>query len=65
MKKGEICPRCLRVAHVWQVDRTTWTILAGMRKVDVRLPEKGNSNSHDARLVHLSITRTKWIRTRR
>ena len=34
-----------------------------MMKVDVRLPEKGNSNSHGARPVHLIITMIKWIRT--
>ena len=34
------------------------------RKVDIRLPGKGNSNSHGARLVHLIITMIKWIRTR-
>jgi hypothetical protein len=27
-----------------------------VRKVDTRLPEKGNSNSHGARPVHLTIT---------
>ena len=35
------------------------------RKVDVRLPGKGNSNSPGARLVHLTITMIKWLRTRR
>jgi len=35
----------------------------GSRKVDVRLPGKGNSNSHDTRPVHLIITMIKWIRT--
>jgi len=35
------------------------------RKVDVRLPEKGNSNSHGARPVHLIITMITWIRTSR
>jgi len=35
------------------------------RKVDVRLPGKGNSNSHGARPVHLIITTIKWIRTSR
>ena len=35
------------------------------RKVDVRLPGKGNSNSHSARPVHLIITTIKWIRTSR
>ena len=33
------------------------------RKVDVRLHEKGNSNSHGSRPVHLIITMIKWIRT--
>jgi len=35
------------------------------RKVDVRLPGKGNSNSHGARPVHLIITMIKWIRNSR
>jgi len=35
------------------------------RKVDVRLPGKGNSNSLGARPVHLIITIIKWIRTSR
>jgi len=35
------------------------------RKVDVRLPANGNSNSHGARPVHLIITMIKWIRTSR
>ena len=34
-------------------------------KVDVRLPGKGNSNSHGAMPVHLIITMIKWIRTSR
>jgi hypothetical protein len=33
------------------------------RKVDVRLPGKGNSNSHGARPVHRIISIMKWIRT--
>jgi len=40
-------------------------LLACTRKVDVRLPGKGNSSSHGARPVHLIITMIKWIRTRR
>jgi len=36
-----------------------------LRKVDVRLPGKGKSNSHGARPVHLIITTKKWIRTSR
>ena len=35
------------------------------RKVDVRLPGKGNSNSHGARPIHLIITMIKWIRSSR
>ena len=35
------------------------------RKVDVRLPGKGNSNSHGARPVHLIITMIRCIRTSR
>ena len=34
-------------------------------KVDVRLPGKGNSNSHGARPVHLIITMIKRMRTSR
>jgi len=47
--------------HIWRpcrkVDRN--------RKVDVRPPGKGDSNSHCARPVHLIITMIKWIRTSR
>jgi len=35
------------------------------RRVDVRLPGKGNSKSHGARPIHLIITTIKWIRTSR
>jgi len=35
------------------------------RKVDVRLPEKGDAKSHGASPVHLIITMIMWIRTRR
>jgi len=35
------------------------------RVVDVRLPGKGNSNSHGARPAHLIITTIKWFRTSR
>ena len=38
---------------------------AAPRKVKSRLPGKGNSKSHGARPVHLSITMIKWIRTSR
>jgi len=46
-------------------DRVGLAEFEGGRKVDVRLPEKGNSNTHGARRVHLIITMIKWIRTRR
>ena len=51
-----------------------WWLVVGMgaqwvqglpRKVDVRLPGKGNSNSHGARPVRLIITMIKWVRTGR
>ena len=35
------------------------------RKVDIRLPGKGDSNSHGARPVHQIISMIKWIRTSR
>ena len=35
------------------------------RKVDARLPGKGNSNSHGARPVHLIISMMKWSWTSR
>ena len=37
----------------------------GSRKVDVKLPGKGNSYAHGARPVHLIITMMKWFRTSR
>ena len=40
-------------------------VSTGARKVNVRLPGKGNSNSHGGRPVHLIITMIKWIRTSR
>ena len=44
-------------------EHTAWQV--AIRKVDVMLPGKGNSNSHGAGPVHLIITMVKWIRTRR
>jgi hypothetical protein len=35
------------------------------RKADVRLPGKGNSDSHDTRPVHQIISMIEWIRTSR
>ena len=39
--------------------------LSSTRKVDVRLPGQGDSQSHGARPVHLIITTIKWTRTSR
>ena len=39
--------------------------LAQSRKVDIKLPEKENSNSDGARPVHQIISTMKWIRTSR
>ena len=36
-----------------------------VRKVDIRLPGKGNSNAPSARSVHQIIRLIKWIRTSR
>ena len=44
---------------------TCHAIMHSGRKVDVRLPGTGNSNSHGTRPVHLIITMIKWIRTSR
>jgi hypothetical protein len=39
--------------------------LRGFRKIDVRLPGKGDSRSHGARPVQQIISMIKWIRTSR
>ena len=52
--------RCQCDVSDYKTSMATYT-----RKVDVRLPGKGNSNSHGARPVHLIITMIKWIRTSR
>ena len=47
----------------------SWSIhgqlMVNARKVDVRLPVKGNSNSHGARPVRKIISMLHWIRTGR
>ena len=40
-------------------------VIVQPRKVDVRLPGKGDWNSHGARPVHLIISMIEWIRTSR
>ena len=42
-----------------------WDLGFGTRKVDVRLPGKGNSNSHGVRPIHQIITIIMWIQTSR
>jgi len=42
---------------------TRGTLQVSARKVDVRLPERGNSNSHGARPAHPIITMITCIRT--
>ena len=49
----------------WYHNSVNLISLAAARKVDVRLPGKGNSNSHDARPVYLIIKMIKWIQTSR
>ena len=36
-----------------------------LRKVDIRLPGKRNSNAHGARPVHQIISLIEWVRTNR
>ena len=47
-----------------EVETLFWITTKSTRKVDVRLPSKGNSTSHVARPVHQIVTMTRWIRTR-
>ena len=57
-----LTPRISKLTH-GEIFRLAVKLLD--RKGDVRLPKKRNSNSHDARPVHLIITMIKWIRTSR
>ena len=43
------------------LDTERHALKQGIRKVDVRLPGKGNLNAHGARLVHKIITMIQWI----
>ena len=56
---------CARHTHRTRSSSERWcrTLQEPSRKVDVRLPGKGDSISHGARPVHLIITMIKWIRT--
>ena len=55
----------MKDVHLWPPFSNPGQLAGITRKVDVRLPGKGNSNSHGARPVHLIITMLKWIRTSR
>ena len=46
-------------------ESTEWASQTIPSKVDVRLPGKGNSNTHDTRSVHLIITMIKRTQTSR
>ena len=50
------------VSHILPVGYRSG-VLPETRKVDVRLPEKGDSKSHGAGPAHPIITMMKWIRT--
>ena len=49
---------------IWR-KATTWILSGEVRKVDTRLPGKGNSNSRGARPVYQNHSMIKWTRTRR
>jgi len=51
--------------NIPEYSTSRWWVGTWPRKVDVRLPGKGDSNSHGARPVHLIITVLKWIQTSR
>ena len=55
---------CFAFGRTGTVTKCAHGFLCG-RKVDVRLPGKGNSNSHGARPVHQIISMMKWISTSR
>jgi len=58
---GAIDPLSIPISRCEQL-LERWEVHLRPRKVDVRLPGKGNSNSHDARPVYLIITMVKWTR---
>ena len=52
--------------HLWEADsRFSPGLPPEWKKVDVRLPGKGNQNSYGERPIHLIITMFRWIRTSR
>ena len=51
--------RAIKILHSWHKQY----LQAGPRKVNRRLPAKGNSNYHRARPVHQIISMITWIRT--
>ena len=59
--RNRLGPRC---RHLPRTYTRQWVYIQP-RKVDVKLPGKGKSNSHGARPVHVIITMMEWIRTSR
>ena len=56
------------IAALAVVEQVVVPVVGVLRRVLLRpvaLPGKGNSNSHGARPVHLTIAMIQWIRTRR
>ena len=53
------------ILEAFTAEFTTTGVNPNTRKVGVRLPGKGNSNSHGARPVHLVIWMIEWIQTSR
>ena len=57
----EALNQVVRLSRIATMDPTTALLRMADGKVDVRLPGKGNENSHGARPVHLIITMIKWM----
>ena len=53
------------MAHLVQARGLVGGLVGGDRKVAIKLPGKGNSNSNGARPVHQIISMMKWIWTSR
>ena len=56
---------CLREARNLPERGAEELLATRTRKVDIKLPEKGDSNSYGARPVHQIISTIKWIQTSR
>ena len=69
MSKVPLQPLTLMSMNPLGGHKKSVTCMAGIKSIKegkcIRLPGKGNSNSHGARQVHLIITMMKWIWTSR